>query len=195
MDNLKDELINTISELNLQEDILLSDIPNLDLYMDQVITLFENGLNGSKRNDQDKILTKTMINNYSKDKILIPIKNKKYSRDHIIMMILIYNLKQSLSINDIKILMNRIVKSFGRDNEESIELEKLYEGFLSIKKCNTDNFQQELDKKVNFIDEKADFIFEDQHEYEKLLLIVLSLINSANTQRRMAEKIIDKYFK
>lgn len=195
MDNLKDELINTISELNLQEDILLSDIPNLDLYMDQVITLFENGLNGSKRNDQDKILTKTMINNYSKDKILIPIKNKKYSRDHIIMMILIYNLKQSLSINDIKILMNRIVKSFGRDNEESIELEKLYEGFLSIKKCNTDNFQQELDKKINFIDEKADFIFEDQHEYEKLLLIVLSLINSANTQRRMAEKIIDKYFK
>lgn len=195
MDNLNDELINTISELNLQEDILLSDIPNLDLYMDQVITLFENGLNGSKRNDQDKILTKTMINNYSKDKILIPIKNKKYSRDHIIMMILIYNLKQSLSINDIKILMNKIVKSFGRDNEESIELEKLYEGFLSIKKCNTDNFQQELDKKINFIDEKADFIFEDQHEYEKLLLIVLSLINSANTQRRMAEKIIDKYFK
>ena len=77
MDNLNDELINTISELNLQEDILLSDIPNLDLYMDQVITLFENGLKGSKRSEQDKILTKTMINNYSKDKILIPIKNKK----------------------------------------------------------------------------------------------------------------------
>lgn len=195
MDNLNDELINTISELNLQEDILLSDIPNLDLYMDQVITLFENDLKGSKRSEQDKILTKTMINNYSKDKILIPIKNKKYSKDHIIMMILIYNLKQSLSINDIKILMNKIVKSFGRDNEESIELEKLYEGFLSIKKCNTDKFQQELEKKINFIDEKTDFIFEDQHEYEKLLLIVLSLINSANTQRRMAEKIIDKYFK
>lgn len=195
MDNLNDELINTISELNLQEDILLSDIPNLDLYMDQVITLFENGLKGSKRSEQDKILTKTMINNYSKDKILIPIKNKKYSKDHIIMMILIYNLKQSLSINDIKVLMNKIVKSFGRDSEESIELEKLYEGFLSIKKCNTDKFQLELEKKINFIDEKTDFIFEDQHEYEKLLLIVLSLINSANTQRRMAEKIIDKYFK
>lgn len=195
MDNLNDELINTISELNLQEDIQLSDIPNLDLYMDQVITLFENGLNGSKRSEQDKILTKTMINNYSKDKILIPTKNKKYSRNHIIMMILIYNLKQSLSINDIKILMNKIVKSFGMNNEASIELEKLYESFLSIKKCNTDKFQQELEKKINFIDENADFIYEDQHEYEKLLLIVLSLINSANTQRRLAEKIIDKYFK
>ncbi len=195
MDNLNDELINTISELNLQEDILLSDIPNLDLYMDQVITLFENGLKGSKRSEQDKILTKTMINNYSKDKILIPIKNKKYSKNHIIMMILIYNLKQSLSINDIKVLMDKIVKSFEKDNEESIELEKIYEGFLAIKKCNTEEFQKSMEKKINFIDEKTDFIFKDQHEYEKLLLIVLSLINSANTQKRMAEKIIDKYFK
>ncbi|MDF2880625.1 MAG: hypothetical protein K0R54_1182 [Clostridiaceae bacterium] len=195
MDNLKDELINTISELNLQEDIQLNDIPNLDLYMDQVITLFENGLNGSKRSEEDKILTKTMINNYSKDKILIPTKNKKYSKNHIIMMILIYNLKQSLSINDIKILMNKIVKSFDKDKEESIELDKLYENFLFIKKCNTDKFQEELEKKLNFIDEKSNFIYGDQDEYEKLLLTVLSLINSANTQRRLAEKIIDKYFK
>lgn len=188
MDNFKDELINTVHELNLQEDIQLSDIPNLDLYMDQVITLFENGLKGSKRSEQDKILTKTMINNYSKDKILIPTKNKKYSKSHIIMMIFIYNLKQSLSINDIKILMNKIVKSFDKDNEESIELEKLYESFLFIKENNIKNFEEGLDEKLNLLDE-------NDEDYEKLLLTVLSLINSANTQRRLAEKIIDKYFK
>ena len=46
------------------------EIPNIDLYMDQVTTFMEENLASTKRHEDDKILTKTMINNYAKNKLL-----------------------------------------------------------------------------------------------------------------------------
>lgn len=194
MENLKEEIVKCINELNLHEDIKLNDIPNLDLYMDQVITLFENGLKSSKRSEEDKLLTKTMINNYTKDKILMPAKNKKYSRNHIILMILLYNLKQSLSINDIKLLLGKIVNRFEDEDKESIDIDKLYEVFLCIKQFEANKLEEEVSSKLDLILNEAAGC-EEEKEYEKLLLTVLALINSANIQRRLAEKLIDEYFK
>ena len=67
-------------------------IPNIDLYMDQVTTFMDSNLQDSKRRSQDKILTKTMINNYAKNNLLPPPIRKKYSKDHILMLIFIYYL-------------------------------------------------------------------------------------------------------
>ena len=89
---VKEILAKSIETTDVQPD----DIPNLDLYMDQVITVFEEKLSGNKRREEDKLLTKTMINNYSKAGILQPIKGKKYSKEHILQMLFIYNLKQTL---------------------------------------------------------------------------------------------------
>lgn len=66
----------------------LDEIPNIDLYMDQVIQLFENKFADSKRNEAEKVFTKTMINNYAKGKLIFPIKNKKYLREHLILIII-----------------------------------------------------------------------------------------------------------
>ena len=79
------------------------DIPNIELYMDQVTTFMDDQLKGCKRNEGDKILTKTMINNYSKNHLLPPSNKKKYSKEHLILLIYIYYLKNFLSISDIKI--------------------------------------------------------------------------------------------
>ena len=87
------------------EYIVPEDIPSIELYMDQITTFMENKLNGNKRNANDKILTKTMINNYSKNDLLPPSNKKKYSKDHIILLIYIYYLKNFLSINDIQNLL------------------------------------------------------------------------------------------
>ena len=91
-----------LDKLILENGIELDEFPELDLYMDQVIQLFENTMSPLKRNEEEKILTKTMINNYAKGKLLFPINNKKYSKEHLILMAFIYNLKGTLSINDIK---------------------------------------------------------------------------------------------
>ena len=55
------------------------EIPNIDLYMDQVTTFMDTHLEATKRNEEDKILTKTMINNYAKNNLLPPPVKKKYS--------------------------------------------------------------------------------------------------------------------
>ncbi|MGN0027905.1 MAG: DUF1836 domain-containing protein, partial [Clostridium sp.] len=72
MDN--NELMEKFKELNLQNQLALDEIPELDLYMDQVTQLFDSKFNDSKRTEDDKALTKTMVNNYAKGKLLMSIK-------------------------------------------------------------------------------------------------------------------------
>lgn len=83
------------------------DIPNLELYMDQIIG-FINGNFAPNSAEKEKLLTKTMIHNYSKEGLIKPVKGKKYSKEHIIQMILVYQLKNTLKINDIKALLTNI---------------------------------------------------------------------------------------
>lgn len=68
-------------------------IPGIELYVDQIIAI----LGG-----EECQLTKTMVNNYTKDGLLKRIKGKKYSRQHVLMLLAIYHLKQSLTIQEIK---------------------------------------------------------------------------------------------
>ena len=99
------------------------DIPSLDLYMDQIMTLFETNLNDNKRYQDDKLLTKTMINNYSKAGIIKPVKGKKYTKEQIIGMLIIYNLKNIITIQEIKDLLLPIYET----NEN---LEIIYDRFI-----------------------------------------------------------------
>ena len=76
-----------------------SDIPELDLYMDQIISLMNTHLG----NDGEKEpLTRTMIHNYSKAGVIAPVKGKKYSKEHILQMLAVYSLKNTLNITQIK---------------------------------------------------------------------------------------------
>lgn len=177
---MKAQILALLKEIGHQEEIETKDIPMLDLYMDQVITLFENKLKKGKRNEKDKLLTKTMINNYVKAKILMPASNKRYSPDHLIMMALIYHLKQSLSINDIKTLFTQTIY------QEEVDLFALYDRFLAIKKDD----QQEVEAQVA---KKLDALHTDQSDEIDIMMMVLSLINSANIQKRLAEQLIDTY--
>ena len=91
-----------IEQLGLEASLALDEIPQIDLYMDQVIQLFENKFTDTKRNEDDKVLTKTMINNYAKGKLIFPIHNKKYSKEHLILMSLIYQLKGAFPLMILK---------------------------------------------------------------------------------------------
>lgn len=188
-------LNNLIDEVSLYDEIKLMDIPCVDLYMDQVTTFFDDKLKHLKRDEKDKVLTKTMINNYAKGKILKPVKGKKYSKDNMILLILIYNLKQILSINDIKFLFTPLIENINQENEQSISLEELYMAFSEIKKEELDSFNSNFEERLNSIKEKLTYTQGENKELIEMLLMVLALINSANTQRRMAEKLIDNFFK
>lgn len=175
-----------IDKLGLIDNIEISDIPTIDLYIDQVIQLFEGKLSSYKRNDEDKILTKTMINNYVKGKFLMPVNKKKYTKEHIILMSFIYQLKGALSISDIKELLVDIVSNI-ENGEEEFSIEQTYEKYLEINKKNYQDFDNEINALELLINE-----INIENEKERKLLLATSLINKANMYRKLAETIIDK---
>ena len=101
-----------LDELLKNRGIRPEDIPNIELYMDQVTTFMDEHLSGYKRYPEDKILTKTMINNYTKNRLLPPSNKKKYSKEHVFLLIMIYYYKSILSISDIQNLLSTLTDTY-----------------------------------------------------------------------------------
>jgi DNA-binding transcriptional MerR regulator len=186
---LKMENIKQIMEqLGLNTSLTLEEIPRIDLYMDQVIQLFENKFAETKRNDDEKILTKTMINNYAKGKLIFPIQNKKYSKEHLILISLIYQLKGALSINDINVMLNGINK---RVVKEDIELDSFYTSYLNLSSKNVEEFKEDINARVHDVNEETTEIKEGHSEYLEQVLMISSLVHMSNLYRRVAERLVD----
>ncbi len=179
-----------LDELGLDTKLALEEIPKLDLYMDQVIQLFENKFADAKRSSQDKVLTKTMINNYAKGKLLFPIKNKKYSKEHLILISLIYQLKGALSINDIKITLDGINEKVPTGD---FPLERFYERYLHLITKNARDFKEDIQARVQKVSEEV-MAFEGEENPENLeqILMIASLVHMSNLYRRTAEKLVDE---
>jgi hypothetical protein len=185
----KNELDNLIDNLYLDEIIELDEIPELDLYMDQVIQLFENKYNKTLRNEEDKVLTKTMINNYAKDKIFMPIKNKKYSKEHLILISLIYELKGSLSISDIKKVLTPIVSTF--NNNEEYDIRSLYRDYAEVYGEDVNLFKESAADRLKYIEDKLKVEKGILDGFNRKLILLSSLVNMSNFYRRLAEKVVD----
>ena len=100
MDNEVKEFLAALQKKLVSIDyIKTEDIPNIGLYMDQVTTFMDEQLEACKRYEDDKILTKTMINNYAKNNLLPAPEKKKYSKEHVLTLLFIYYFKNLLSIN------------------------------------------------------------------------------------------------
>ena len=132
----------TIDSNNLIESIMASfdrndhikttEIPNIDLYMDQVTTFMEEKLRQSTRYPgEDKILTKTMINNYAKNDLLPPPIKKKYTKEHVMVLIFIYYFKGLLSINDIQTILKPLTDKYFLKGQE-FSLETIYNEIFSM---------------------------------------------------------------
>lgn len=179
-----------VDNLDAKNQISLMDVPEIDLYMDQVIQLFENKFKDTKRNDDEKILTKTMINNYAKAKLFFPIKNKKYSKEHLLLISLIYQLKGALSINDIKETFRGINKSIIED--KSFLLDEFYNSYLQLTNNNVANFREDLEARIQEVDAKVENLKCDDPKYIQRVLLISSLVNISNLYRRAAEKLVDE---
>lgn len=174
--NIK-EIIEQLTSIEL---IKSSQIPDIDLYMDQITTLFEEKLKTYKKDENDKLLTKTMINNYTKDGLIPPPVKKKYSKNQIILLIMIYYLKNIISINNIKTILNNI-------DENNIE--KIYNDFINLQEEENKRIEKEILENMKFVTEN------NEDEKTKKILTALMLINQANIRKILAEKIIENYIK
>ncbi|KAF0825257.1 DUF1836 domain-containing protein [Cytobacillus firmus] len=174
-----------LEKLIADNQIQLEDIPQIDLYMDQVIQLFENTFGSTTRNEEEKVLTKTMINNYAKGKLFFPVKNKKYSKEHLILIAFIYQLKGALSINDIKSLLNDVNT---RTAEGKMDLDHFYRLYLDLAKRNADTFMYDLENQAG----RAADLNEGQPAQLEKVLLASSLVHMSNLYRKAAERIVDE---
>ncbi len=123
-------------------------LPNIDLYMDQVTTFMDSQLASTKRREDDKILTKTMINNYAKNNLLPPPNKKKYSKEHVLALLFIYYFKNILSISDIQSILNPLTeKYFGNDDPEGLNLEAIYREVFGLEHEEIQHILKDLAKK------------------------------------------------
>lgn len=154
------ELAQHITDAVSDVDLADTDIPAIDLYLDQILSLVADKNNASAKRYRERALTKTMINNYSKDGLISPISGKKYSRAHIVEMLLVYNLKNSLSIEEIKRVLTGVREGCGFSGEDMIAA---YHRFLSLKEQNRSRAGEAVkhlleDDTLNATDDKDFFL-------------------------------------
>ena len=184
--NNMDDILN---ELHLETRLSSVDIPDIDLYMDQVIQLFENKFAETKRMPEEKILTKTMINNYSKGKLFFPIKNKKYSKEHIMLINMIYEMKTVLSIRDIQHALTKLNKEITTND---FELEILYNITQDLSENNVERFAHDSRQLSGEVKEKIEKLDDKDSTYFEKVLLILSFVNMSNYFRRAAENMVDR---
>ena len=168
------------------------EIPNIALYMDQVTTFMEDNLASTKRHDDDKILTKTMINNYAKNKLLPPPEKKRYSREHLLMLIFIYYFKSILSISDIQSILNPITdKYFGKGSSE-MSLEDIYKEVFGLEHQETLNIMKDLAKKFNTSMKTFEGMEGEDAELLRTFSFICMLSYDVYLKKTIIERIVDQ---
>ena len=167
------------------------DIPNIDLYMDQVTTFMEAQLAHSKRYEDDKILTKTMINNYTKNNLLPPPVKKKYSREHLLLLVFIYYFKSILSIKDIETVLAPLTEKYFPDGS-SFELADIYKEVCKIEKEQLDSIKENVtatyEKSAETFTHLADG---EDKEILQQFAFICSLSFDVYIKKMIIERIID----
>ena len=166
------------------------DIPNIDLYMDQVTTFMEAQLAHSKRYKDDKILTKTMINNYAKNNLLPSPVKKRYSKEHLLVLIFIYYFKNILSINDIQTLLNPITDKYFK-SQEKLDLTSIYEEVFSMEKEQIEVLKKELLKNYQTAQNTFTDAPEDEQDFLKLFSFICLLSFDVYMKKTIIEQMID----
>ena len=187
------DLLNSILDsLSRIDYIHPGEIPNIDLYMDQVTTFMETQLSSTKRYEQDKILTKTMINNYVKNHLLPAPVKKKYSKEHLLVLIFIYYFKNLLSIHDIELLLKPLTEKYFQTSED-FDLSAVYKEVCQLEKSRITSVQEDI---KNLWEESSrtyqDAPKEDQ-EYLQLFAFICSLSFDVYIKKTIIEKLIDSF--
>lgn len=178
--------------IKIKDNVHSADIPNIDLYMDQVTTFMDDHLGLFKRFDDEKILTKTMINNYSKCEILPPTNKKKYNHNHMILLLFVYYFKNILSIPDIKKLLDP-VKDIVLDDKSPISMDIFLDRIMDVQAAHYDSLVTQINHTATI--SKDLFPEVDEADREKLSIFTTAylLTIQATAQKHMATQLIDHY--
>lgn len=166
------------------------DIPNIELYMDQVTTFMDEHLESTKRYSSDKILTKTMINNYAKNDLLPPPVKKKYSKEHMLLLIFIYYFKNILSITDIERLLTPLTEKYF-NSVEDMKLQDIYEEVFSFEKEQADKLAKDILEEYKKAHSSFKNVKKEDKEFLHIFSFICMLSFDVYIKKLLIEKLVD----
>lgn len=187
-----EDLINSIKEsFERMTYIKPDEIPNIDLYMDQVTTFLDDRLKTTARVKTDeKLITKTMINNYAKNEVIPAPIRKKYSKDHVLLLIMVYYFKSMLQINDIKDLLDPISQAECLKKSD-FGIEEIYKEIFDSKVEQLKEISDDVVKKYESSMKTFEGAPEDMKEYLKIYSFICELGCDVFVKKLLIEKIVD----
>lgn len=179
------------------------EIPKIDLYMDQVLTFLGERLKRTARkSDADKLLTKTMVNNYVKNKVMIPPVKKKYGRDHILLLMVIYYMKSFLSIDDIRTIVGPVSDKYARPTTKSVEelvgkrhkysMTDVYTEIFKYVAEDVERFPEEVGKILDVTDNAFIGAPEEDREMLRRFNVICQLSADIYLRKLLIEKLLDE---
>ena len=189
----KDDILKSILEhISDLDYIKTADIPNIELYMDQVTTFMDSQMASSKRYPDDKVLTKTMINNYAKNHLLPSPNKKKYSKEHVLMLIFIYYFKSFLSISDIQALLTPLADRYFQ-KEDGLNVEDLYNEVFGMEKEQVEYLKKDLMEKYQTASQSFAKAEEKDREFLTMFSFICLLSFDVYMKKQLIESIIDSF--
>jgi len=184
-----DELTGMLDRLSY---VKPEEIPNIDLYMDQVLSFINERTRYLTRNPkEDKMFTKTMINNYAKTKILPAPVKKKYTKDHILLLLLIYYFKGVLSVGDTGELLGKITgKYFGKT--EGMTFEDIYQEVFKLEAGEIEFLKEDIANKFRIAEETFPNAPEESQDFFKNFAFICLLSYDVFMKKLMIEKLMDE---
>lgn len=181
----------------------VEEIPKIDLYMDQVLTFLTERLRRTARkSDADKLLTKTMVNNYVKNKVMIPPVKKKYGRDHILLLMVIYYMKSFLSIDDIHRIVGPVSEKYARPTTKSAEqhsgkkhrysMSDVYTEIFRYVSGGVERFPAEVEKILKESDQAFTEAPEEDREMLRRFNVICQLSADIYLRKLLIEKLLDE---
>ena len=153
------------------------ELPALDLYMDQVVSLI-NGYLGflPKEVGMDAVVTAAAINNYVRKKIVPAPVKKRYSRIHLAYLLMICSLKQSVSISYIQQMIPLTL------SEEQVR--SVYDQFVEQHRRTTLHFVEQ----VNLV--TPELLAQEKSVDERVSNVVTAFAVVAGLSRMATEKLL-----
>ena len=181
-----------LQSLEKVEYIKSEDIPNIDLYMDQVLTFMDRKLRSAVRpQTEERVLTKTMINNYAKNDLLPPPVKKKYSKEHVLLLIFIYYYKGVIPMNEIQTLLQPLTDRYFQ-NGQAFDLESVYKEVVTLEKEQLEALKQDVTEKFHRAEESfAEVTGEEQEFLQKFAMICL-LSFDVYMKKMIVERLVNE---
>ncbi len=186
------EILDTVfARLDKMSYIKDGSIPDIPLYMDQVTTFMNEHLASNKRLKDEKILTKTMINNYTKNRLIPPPLKKKYSKEHILLLIFIYYYKNVLGFADIEAIFKPITDKYFVSGNEGTSLLDIYNECLHLEKSGFAQLKADILSEYERAEQSFAGHGEEDREYLRLFAFISELAFDIYVKKQVIEQIID----